>query len=397
MKKKVIAFVPLPPPPAGPEIATQAMLNVLSLPHDCELRVVKANVRTSNDRKGNFDREGIFRAGKSLLNLFFHCLCFRPQKAYLLVNPSKAGFLRDAAAIFIARLFFCKVIAHYHGSHFHYFYKTSSCWFRFLIRITLRQLHVMIVQAERLKNIFSGLLFESRLSVLYNGVSDACLERGKTAVALRKARKRDPVTFLFLGHISFAKGFYDLMSAYKKLIEQGKKIRLLIAGDFILNLKTQVEFLERPYRQFYVDHSLQIHHEILEFVQNRTISGIEYHGIVEGEQKYLLFEQADVFVLPSHTEGFPNVVLEAMAFGLGLIVTPVGALPEVLQEPDNAYFVEPGNSDSLVRQMNGLLAQPSICFEMGMKNRKLVEQKYQMQLTARKFSELVLNWRETRS
>src|SRR3989338_2968578 len=101
MKKKVIAFVPLPPPPAGPEIATQAMLNVLSLPHDCELRVVKANVRTSNDRKGNFDREGIFRAGKSLLNLFFHCLCFRPQKAYLLVNPSKAGFLRDAAVIFI--------------------------------------------------------------------------------------------------------------------------------------------------------------------------------------------------------------------------------------------------------------------------------------------------------
>lgn len=388
---KVIAFVPLPPPYAGPEIATQRMLDVLSLPPDCELRVVKSNVRSSNDKKGRFDKEGIINASKSLFNLFLVCLYFRPQKVYLLINPSKAGFLRDAAAICISKLFFCKVVGHYHGSHFNYFYKTSSCWYRFLIRTCLSRLYLMLVQAERLKNIFSELLPQSKMSILYNGVSNDCLDRGKAAIDLRRGKKMDFVTFLFLGHLSFTKGFYDLVSACKKLLEEGKKFRFLVAGDFILNHKTQTEFLEEPYRQFYRDHYFKIHSEILDFIYNQRSNSVEYHGVVDGEKKNLLFEQADALVLPSYTEGFPNVVLEAMSFGLALVVTPVGALPEILKEPDNVLFVKRGNTEVLLKQMERLIEFPSLCLQMGENNRGLVTQKYHVKFTSRQFGKLIFN------
>lgn len=387
---KVIAFVPLPPPYAGPEIATQAMLDALSLPA-YTLRVVKANVRTSNEKKGNFDGEGLWRAFRSLCRLFWACLCFRPQKVYLLINPSRAGFLRDAVAVLISKFFFCKVIGHYHGSRFQHFYETAPLGCRFVIRTVLGRLHGIMVQAERLKSVFSGLIPESKITVLYNGVSDECLERGSKTSGLRKTRKRNPVTFLFLNHIAFTKGFYDLMTAYYRLLEEKKKIRLLVAGDFILNPKTQLEFLEEPHRRFYQKHHPEIHRAMLDFVRDNPSSGVEYHGLVSGERKFLLFEEADVLVLPSHTEGFPNVVLEAMAFGLGLIVTPVGALPEILKEPDNALFVERGNTKTLLKQMERLIELPSLCLQMGKNNRELVAQKYHMKFTAGQFEKFILN------
>lgn len=386
---KALAFVPLPPPAAGPEIATQALLDVLPLPPDCQLKVVKTNVRTSNEKKGVFDRQGIWRASRSLGNLFWACLCFRPHKVYLLINPSNAGFLRDAAAIFIAKLFFCRVIGHYHGSRFHYFYQAAPVWYRFLIRRGLKRVDKMIVQAECLKSVFSGLVPESKISVLYNGVPDLCLKRGGAAVKMRKERKKDFVTFLFLNHISFTKGFYDLMSAYRQLLEEGKKVRLLVAGDFMLNPKTQAEFLEEPHRRFYLGRYPQIHREMLDFVRDNPAAGVEYHGVVSGESKHLLFERADVFVLPSHTEGFPNVILEAMAFGLGLIATPVGALPEVLREPDHALFTQKGNAASLAGRMSRLIVEPSLFSRMGTNNRETVVSQFPMQKAGQKFTQLV--------
>ena len=56
---------------------------------------------------------------------------------------------------------------------------------------------------------------------------------------------------------------------------------------------------------------------------------ITLHGYVRGTHKSALFHRADALILPSYREGLPLVVMEALASGCALIVTPVGALPEI--------------------------------------------------------------------
>ncbi|NLI56859.1 glycosyltransferase family 4 protein, partial [bacterium] len=69
--------------------------------------------------------------------------------------------------------------------------------------------------------------------------------------------------------------------------------------------------------------------------------------------EYLI--ESDIFVLPSLSEGFPVVVLEAMASGLPVVATNVGGLPEIIQENKNGFLVEPQNPRDLAKKILFLL------------------------------------------
>ena len=71
--------------------------------------------------------------------------------------------------------------------------------------------------------------------------------------------------------------------------------------------------------------------------------------MLSGKDKHDAFCSADIFVLPSFTEGFSVAVLEAVAHGLPVITTRVGALPEVIAEKENGMFVSAGNQEELER------------------------------------------------
>ena len=67
-----------------------------------------------------------------------------------------------------------------------------------------------------------------------------------------------------------------------------------------------------------------------------------------------LLDQCDILVAPSHSEGMPNVIMEAMARGMAILTTRVGAIESVVGT-DNGWFVEPGNPDDLRRCMQEIL------------------------------------------
>ncbi|MCZ2096654.1 MAG: glycosyltransferase family 4 protein, partial [Anaerolineae bacterium] len=78
------------------------------------------------------------------------------------------------------------------------------------------------------------------------------------------------------------------------------------------------------------------------------------------------------FILPSYRENFPSSVLEAMAAGLPVVVTPVGALTELLQDGVNGYFVAPGDDRALARRIVELARDPVLREAMGRANRARV-------------------------
>ena len=71
---------------------------------------------------------------------------------------------------------------------------------------------------------------------------------------------------------------------------------------------------------------------------------------IDPAERDRLLEASDVFVLPSHAEGLPMALLEAMAAGLPVIVTPVGGIPDAVTQGVDGVYVPPGDVEQLTRR-----------------------------------------------
>jgi glycosyltransferase involved in cell wall biosynthesis len=88
---------------------------------------------------------------------------------------------------------------------------------------------------------------------------------------------------------------------------------------------------------------------------------VTFHGFVpKGPDLWAHFDDADIFVLPSRTEGLPRVVAEAMARGLPVVTTAVGGLPELIDHGRNGMLVDPESVDTLVDIIKTVRADPQL-------------------------------------
>lgn len=87
-------------------------------------------------------------------------------------------------------------------------------------------------------------------------------------------------------------------------------------------------------------------------------------GWVNKEKKDRLFRRASMLCLSSYAEGFPMAVLDAWAYALPVVTTPVGGLPDVLTDGENAFLFEPGNAEQLAEKMEMLFRDESLRVRM---------------------------------
>lgn len=158
-----------------------------------------------------------------------------------------------------------------------------------------------------------------RVHLLYNGVDGERFRPGDRAAARRalEIAGDDPLV-LYVGNLKPAKGCVDLLEAFPVVLAHHPRARLAFvgsgaAGATIARRAQQLGIAERV-----------------------LLAGARPH-----EQLPLWMQAADLLSLPSHNEGVPNVVLEAMACGLPVVATRVGGIPEVL--PEQAGLLVPAH------------------------------------------------------
>jgi|WetSurMetagenome_2_1015567.scaffolds.fasta_scaffold17202_4 glycosyltransferase involved in cell wall biosynthesis len=382
MDKICLICAPISPPYAGPEVATDLLL--------CELRksnfsfeFIKSNIKDSNKDKGKFNFKGLLVFLKILSKLILKLKNRKTDKLYLLLSSSKIGFVRDSVYIIAGIVFRKKIIAHYRGGNFKSFYDNSSPIFKKFIKKILKYVDTVIVQANILKFMFED-IFKGNIEVLYNGipVDDNIINR----------KKREQINILFLGHISFAKGFYDLVEAYKMIYNEYENINLSFAGTIKFGKKSlfsQKLFLSGDNLKKYLNNYGVYEHEIEDFVNYSSLYRAKYLGIVDGDEKIKLFKKSDIFVLPSYTEGFSFSILEAMKYGLGIISTKVGALPEIIKNEENGFLIEPGNIDKLVLCLKKLIEDEELLNKISYKNQEYVKDNFNISKTSDNFKKII--------
>jgi len=156
-------------------------------------------------------------------------------------------------------------------------------------------------------------------------------------------RALDPVQnsreVVFLGWVVPTKGIEELISAWNQLRPA--------AGDWTLKIVG-------PYSADYVE----------DLRGRYDTEGIVFTGEKTHQEAMEILGRADIFVLPSYTEGFPNVVVEAMSLARPIIATDVGAIPEMLA--DNCGIVIPvKNTDELRAAIQELIENPEHRNQMG--------------------------------
>ena len=187
----------------------------------------------------------------------------------------------------------------------------------------------------------------SKTVVIYNGIDSRFFKKRvpeeKEIMRERLGIKKDVVVFLSVGALVPKKGHRVLIEAFSKL-SSNSVLCIAGQGELSKDLKAHAE-------RYGVSSRVQ-------FLGGRR----------DMEQIYPL---ADVFVLPSHWEGMPNVMLEAMASGLAVIATRVGGVPEILNE-NNGIIVEPGAVDELTLRMKELSQDSPRMQRLGQKARESV-------------------------
>ncbi len=165
----------------------------------------------------------------------------------------------------------------------------------------------------------------------------------------------DPPTVLFVGVICRRKGLFELARAGRALRERGvRDWHLVVVGG------------QGPTPQAEYD---EIVAEFEAAGLSAAMVGPEY-----GDQIKCRLAQADIFVLPSFLEGQPIAIIEAMASGLAVVGTSIGAVPDLIRDGIEGRVVEPGDADALADALGEVIEDPAARRRMAHAARERAEQ-----------------------
>lgn len=258
------------------------------------------------------------KAFKRTLTYFFQLIFSRVDKV-LIFSASGTGFIEKGFMSLLAKLFRKKVILA-PRSGFILRDVDESGFMSFYVKMVTSRVDLVICQSK-----FWALFFKE-----YSGKSDDELPIIHNWIDTEKynAVKIEAdsyiINVLFMSWVDKNKGIFDLVNSAKTVCCQCDNVRFHIAGkgsafDEIKEMLVQLQLEDK-------------------FV---------FHGWVNGDKKKELLASSQVYVLPSHFEGFPNSLVEAMASGLAVISSNVGSVKDILIHNENGLVFDAGEVDQL--------------------------------------------------
>ena len=218
--------------------------------------------------------------------------------------------IRKLLFFFIANIFKKKILVHFHAFSPDSTIRGRFSWiYKYMF---LRSTRVVVLSQKWKKDVYDTFQNDN-IEVIYNPCTS------KISPMYYAKQKQ----ILFAGTINERKGYVDLIKAFAIIATKYPDWKIVFAGNGEIN---QGKEWARK----------------LNIIQQ-----CEFLGWISNEEKDKVFKQASVFCLPSYAEGFPMAVLDAWAYGLPVITTPVGGIPDVAIDNENMLLFSPGEVATL--------------------------------------------------
>jgi glycosyltransferase involved in cell wall biosynthesis len=286
-------------------------------------------------------------------------LVFRPHLCCMAPTAKGIGFYKDFPIILLFRLFRRKTVLHFHNKGVRQY---QDKWlddklYRFVFHrskviLLSNRLYDDVKKYVRLKDIF----------ICPNGIP---------ALHVKCRKKTDSTVYLlFLSNMMEAKGVFDLLEACRILNERGLNFKCDFAGKW-------ADISEEEFNHV---------------VKEKDITDkIFAYGAKYGQEKELFFEKADIFIFPTYykNECFPLVLLEAMQYGLPVLSTNEGGIPDIVDDGITGYIVEKQNPKKLADRIEELILNPELREKMGKVGQEKFRNRYTSYLFEKQMCEII--------
>jgi glycosyltransferase involved in cell wall biosynthesis len=220
---------------------------------------------------------------------------------------------------------------------------------RKIVAMALAGAHVVCVQSARWREFYET-FDESKGKIVET-------PNGLVMPAFKARRVDEPRRrVIYVGWMDREKGIFDLLEAFVRLRRVRPDANLVMVGGG----RDDEAFRTRV-------------------IELDLSAAVACRGWVPHEAIHDALADADAFVLPSRSEGVPNAMLEAMASGLPVVVTPVGGIPDIVTDQEQGLLVPPGDVDSLSAALLRVLSEPATATRMGESGRKVVERRFNIE------------------
>ena len=362
--KKILLLGPNPSTKGGVTIWMKIVLDFLGNYEDRDISVKHLPITRSVSLSGLLPiYKRLFYSIKDYTKGLKDLICCLRKDKYDKVHILSSlgiGVVRDWLFVNVACFYKTKPIVHYHCGTLPKMLMSNGVMRKLLVTTLNKSYKSIVLDEESYQAILNAgfnnvVKIGNSFNSMIEELDDSCIMRNDNEI-------------LFVGHNVREKGLFELIEAFSTI----EGITLNIYGPQNENVQNEIN-------------------EKLN--QNPFKGEINFKGLQPSKEIYHAMRKASLFVLPTYTEGFPYVIVEAMASGCPIISTPVGAIEEMLTLGDEllGYLVEPKNVESLRNQILYCLKHREEIEEKAKKAKEKANSEYSTNAVMSKFIEL---WKE---
>lgn len=364
MKNKILFLLHTPPPIHGSSLVGLSIKESEIINNTFKTDYVNLLASKSVSDSGNISIKKIFFFLDTLIRVFSLIVKLKPDLGYLALSTTGPAFFKDFLFVFLLKLFKVKPIYHLHnkGVSLHH----NNFLYRICYKYIFKNSDVIIL-SKLLYSDINSFVHSSNIHICANGIPflNKNLIVNKCSKLDKVSNSDEPILILFLSNLFVSKGVYILLESCRLLKQKNIRYKcIFVGGEGDINSNTFNKKINK----------LQLNDEV------------SYLGPKYGDDKINLYSETDIFVLPSFSDCFPLVLLEAMKHSLPIISTFEGGIPDILENGITGFLVPKMDPYSLADKLEKLIKNRDLRLQMGEEGHN----KYLKEFTLGKFENRLL-------